>query len=73
MLSKACGVAPNRSSARPLAPASGSKVRSVATGPSERIAVMRDSGLAEILHAEGLNETALVSRFYHLSGTKAAA
>jgi len=34
---------------------------------------MRDSGLAEILHAEGLNETALVSRFYHLSGTKAAA
>lgn len=42
-------------------------------GLSDRIAVMRDGRLAEILDAEGLDEAALLSRFYHLPGTEAAA
>jgi len=34
-------------------------------GLSDRIGVMRDARLAETLHADGLTEGALLSRFYH--------
>ncbi len=42
-------------------------------GLSDRIAVMRDGRLAEIVDAEGLTEAALLSRFYHLPADGGAA
>lgn len=42
-------------------------------GLSDRIAIMRDGRLAEIIAAEGLTEAALLARFYHLSQKEQAA
>ena len=42
-------------------------------GLSDRVAVMRDGRLAEILPADGLTEAALLARFYHLDGDEAVA
>lgn len=42
-------------------------------GLSDRIAVMRDGVLAEIIDAEGLTEAALLTRFYHRDGKENAA
>jgi ABC-type sugar transport system ATPase subunit len=42
-------------------------------GLSDRIAVMRDGLLAEIIDAEGLTEAALLTRFYHRDGKESAA
>ncbi len=42
-------------------------------GLSDRIAVMRDGKLAEIVAAEGLTEAGLLARFYHTSDEEQAA
>ena len=41
-------------------------------GLSDRIAIMRDGRLSETIAAEGLDEAALLSRFYHTERTAAA-
>ena len=42
-------------------------------GLSDRVAVMRDGRLAEIVTAEGLSEAGLLQRFYHQDGRENAA
>ncbi|MEN0000622.1 MAG: sugar ABC transporter ATP-binding protein [Pseudomonadota bacterium] len=42
-------------------------------GLAHRIAIMRDSTLAEIVDADGLTEADLLARFYHVDDGKAAA
>lgn len=42
-------------------------------GLSDRVAVMRDGRLAEIVEAEGLTEAGLLQRFYHQNGKDTAA